>query len=134
MKTVRLLLVGLIFFYIFPKESFAQWKVWVRDGKTESVEINPLPAESVFTNYIENLRLIGDWNMPRTAPLPAEYDLENFKVRQIGPWRHFEVFDVTNEKLKLKTIILRIRPETTKSCTRSSISPPLPSTTIREFA
>ncbi|HRT05507.1 MAG TPA: hypothetical protein P5204_07395 [Kiritimatiellia bacterium] len=107
MKIMRLLLVGPILFFILSMESLAQWKVWVRDGKTESVEINPLPAKTIFTNYIENLRLIGDWNMPRTNPLPAEYDLENFKVRQIGPWRHFEVFDVTNEKLKLKTIILR---------------------------
>jgi hypothetical protein len=95
---MRLLLVGPILFFILSMESLAQWKVWVRDGKTESVEINPLPAKTIFTNYIENLRLIAIGTCLEPIPFPRSTILK-LQGSQIGPWRHFEVFDVTNEKL-----------------------------------
>lgn len=94
------------------------WTVYIEDGKSEPRHVKLLPAASPLDNYRENLARISPEFDPRFDNVSEEHGgktpaqirplAEEFlTVKELGAWYEYDVFDVSNDDARHRSIILR---------------------------
>jgi len=85
--------------------------IWIEDGKTGSREVEDIPMPGIHETYFETLQRVSYWNVGKSGA-PEErrpYLPQNLTVTQIGHWGAYDVFDITNQKERHKSIVLKDR-------------------------
>jgi hypothetical protein len=121
MKTL-LLCIALGLFFRSQSVHSETAQVWVHDGKAEpeiGFEFDLLPAQKPLENYAQNLWRISKYEFSEkcwqedSPELPKgcmeDFNAGDYKVKEIGNWNTYTVFDVQNSNAGQKSILLRDR-------------------------
>jgi hypothetical protein len=84
-----------------------EWKVWLADGKSDTISVDLLEAKELLENYEANLALIHPWEFGKYSS--TEHVPHNPKVTPIGMWCGYMVYDITDKAQVIKQIMLKDR-------------------------
>lgn len=112
---VALITLFVVAFFVYDRDRpiAKKWTVWVDDGKTELVEIDPIMCDNLAESYFDLLKQITYWNVVDrgsehgTPAQRAPYRLDNITLTRIGKWGKYDVLDLTNKSIGHKSILLK---------------------------
>ena len=87
----------------------SDWMIWIEDGKTGGKKVENISTLGIPEEYFETLQRVCYWNVGK-AGTPEErspYLRKHLTITQLGHWGTYDVFDVTNQKARHKSIMLK---------------------------